>query len=583
MTALKSYLDYYCDRHKPGYAVLVTGPWGVGKTFQVREALKGRRFFYVSLFGLQSPADIYSAVFATMYPDAAKLKKKADANRTVSVGGVPVGEIASNFVGMFIREQADTEGIVIFDDLERCNVPASDLLGVINRYVEHHGCRVIVITHEGELSDGLIKQREKIFGQTIRVQPQVETAYSLFFDTFGTDAGRAVLTDLHGDIIKLFHESGVESLRILRHVLEDCNRLADCIEDKHRANKAAMRELFLLFAALDFERRGNRLEPPDLEERNQAEFHYYLASKDEKATKSAMVEAIHRYTFASLESSILPDQTLKEMLFDGVFDAAAIRAALSNSSYFAEAAELPAWQVVIEFNRREDGEVEAARRTLETEFETRAVVDPGAMLHTFALRFMMAARGILEKNADEIAAECRSYIDDLGAAGKLLPPRPTRFDIDELMLGHGGQAYWVEESYREQFISIAQYLDGARSEAVLASLPDAAPEILKAVEGSSEDFVGLVTFTAKGHMPKYAEVPVFKYIPPTDFVASWMRSHPQNWHPIQTLLEQRVRQDRLAGEVPWLREVARLMGEEADRAGGLRALRIRRHTPRVPD
>ena len=29
---LKSYLDYYIDLDRPGYAVLVTGDWGVGKT-----------------------------------------------------------------------------------------------------------------------------------------------------------------------------------------------------------------------------------------------------------------------------------------------------------------------------------------------------------------------------------------------------------------------------------------------------------------------------------------------------------------------------------------------------------------------
>lgn len=41
MTPLESYLAYYEARHKPGYAVLVTGAWGVGKTFQVQKALAG--------------------------------------------------------------------------------------------------------------------------------------------------------------------------------------------------------------------------------------------------------------------------------------------------------------------------------------------------------------------------------------------------------------------------------------------------------------------------------------------------------------------------------------------------------------
>ncbi|WP_352550474.1 hypothetical protein [Mesorhizobium australicum] len=32
---MKKYLDYYRTRKEPHYAVLVTGDWGTGKTYQV--------------------------------------------------------------------------------------------------------------------------------------------------------------------------------------------------------------------------------------------------------------------------------------------------------------------------------------------------------------------------------------------------------------------------------------------------------------------------------------------------------------------------------------------------------------------
>ena len=37
--ALTSYLDYYKSLERPGFALLVTGAWGSGKTFQVTAAL----------------------------------------------------------------------------------------------------------------------------------------------------------------------------------------------------------------------------------------------------------------------------------------------------------------------------------------------------------------------------------------------------------------------------------------------------------------------------------------------------------------------------------------------------------------
>ena len=53
---LKSYLDYYKDLDRPGYAVLVTGEWGVGKTYQVQKVLAPEEYIYVSLFGLSCNA-----------------------------------------------------------------------------------------------------------------------------------------------------------------------------------------------------------------------------------------------------------------------------------------------------------------------------------------------------------------------------------------------------------------------------------------------------------------------------------------------------------------------------------------------
>lgn len=39
MTHLTDYLSYFQTLKSPGYAVLVTGDWGVGKTHQVRQSI----------------------------------------------------------------------------------------------------------------------------------------------------------------------------------------------------------------------------------------------------------------------------------------------------------------------------------------------------------------------------------------------------------------------------------------------------------------------------------------------------------------------------------------------------------------
>ena len=41
-TQLEHFLNYYKKTESPGYAVLVTGEWGTGKTFQVQQCFLGR-------------------------------------------------------------------------------------------------------------------------------------------------------------------------------------------------------------------------------------------------------------------------------------------------------------------------------------------------------------------------------------------------------------------------------------------------------------------------------------------------------------------------------------------------------------
>ena len=144
-TNLERYLAYYVSRLEPGYAVLVTGDWGTGKTFQVRKALPDERAHYVSLFGLNTPEVIEAQVYTKMHPGKAAARdvaNKADAvNIQIPViGGLSTGGLASAMIDVFIKTEIDNSRPLILDDLERCSVEINIILGLINSYVEHHGC-----------------------------------------------------------------------------------------------------------------------------------------------------------------------------------------------------------------------------------------------------------------------------------------------------------------------------------------------------------------------------------------------------------------------------------------------------------
>jgi hypothetical protein len=71
---ITDYLAYYISfPHPPRFAVLLNGPWGIGKTFLLKSFLNAlgngeKSYVYVSLYGLASVDDIDDALFRAMYP-----------------------------------------------------------------------------------------------------------------------------------------------------------------------------------------------------------------------------------------------------------------------------------------------------------------------------------------------------------------------------------------------------------------------------------------------------------------------------------------------------------------------------------
>ena len=71
---IREYLRYYLNlKSSPGYAVMIRGPWGIGKTFLIRQILDQlfddeKAYIYVSLYGNDAPSEIDTAIFAATHP-----------------------------------------------------------------------------------------------------------------------------------------------------------------------------------------------------------------------------------------------------------------------------------------------------------------------------------------------------------------------------------------------------------------------------------------------------------------------------------------------------------------------------------
>lgn len=592
MTQLEEYLNYYATLNAPGYAVLVTGAWGTGKTFQVKACIPEASRVYVSLYGVQSVEQIHAEVFAAAHPAKAKTRGFLERFRDKDIGAggftVPLGFVP-DIANAMLRNDLKPDRILIFDDLERSGMDLKKVLGAINSYVEHKDFRVIVIAHDDEklLGEDFRIVKEKTFGQTILVEPQIGSAFERFLNSIDKQEARKFVAAHRAQIEDVFLRSKVQSLRILKHAVEDLARLYGALTLKHRGNADAMIELVQIFTALGVEVRSGNLTEKDLRNRRGARMGHLMRSQiksDDKRKPPPLMVADEKYPSIDLENGMLNDDILVATLIEGRYPISKIKASVESSPYFLVPGDVPPWKVVIHFDDLDDETVETAREKMEQQFISREVTDSGEMLHIFSLRMMMAENGILGRTVDEIVDESKAYLNDLLKDGRLPPRGPDWRWYDEFERSYDGFGYWVTEPNAGRFKAIWDHLIASREDALRQTFPQVRKELLRMVREEPKAFLEAVSPTSSGHNP-YANTPLLHEIPVAEFVDAWLGGDQGSWRDVDRALENRFNHGQLERDLKderdWALELLKELDKRSAQGASFGALRIRRLKPRV--
>ena len=314
------FLNEYAKLPSPQYAVLLRGKWGCGKTYFVKHWLaefdKSDKLpanensielkpIYVSLFGMREISDIKSAIDRCVnpffYSKTGKILTIAGriASKIIFKTELDIdkdGKSETSFSGaldslsIFENDNKDeVKGVkfIIFDDLERCQIPMKQLLGFINYFVEHCDCHVVVIGEEKYLDDktqhDLLEFKEKIVGREFEILPDIEAAIKLFVDEpmMATD----FLSKETGMIQLCFECSATHNLRLLRQSLLDFSSLisalpSNLVENNHEY----LRSLLACFIAVYAEYRNIDSHAFIVDWENCA-VNAYVDTKDEESQK----------------------------------------------------------------------------------------------------------------------------------------------------------------------------------------------------------------------------------------------------------------------------------------------------------
>ncbi|WP_416411559.1 hypothetical protein [Pantoea sp. App145] len=582
------YLRFYNSLTKPGYAVLVRGEWGAGKTHTISEVYKDE-MYYVSLFGLTTQKEIYSSVFLSMFPMRSKSKSIAERVKGSTKGTEAVtfgiGNVIGGIADAFIKEEVKNDKVLVFDDLERASLNIKQILGVINKYVEHHDCRVVVIAHDEKIEKEFSETKEKVFGQTLQIVPDIKKALSKFIIT-SQSPGTA--KEIEPYILEVFVASKCQSLRILKHIIEDCLRLYGCLEKRHLEHSVSIRKLFNLFCAFDISFRSGEIESKELSNRIASSIKAYTDKNEEGAEESKYQKMKNKFKSEAVtiefESNILSDDILLSTICNGFFDKESIINHLDTNNYFSTIENIPSWKSLIHFDELTDQDIQVILDKLLEDEKTLNITDDGDILHTFAMKCLLATSGETTTTPTNILNETKKYIDDLRGAGKLPPQsKDIRGDYYNHDNAHG-YGFWILDSYKEEFSTIKHYLQDSRRLSLEDEYPQYANEVLEYMKSDIIKFKEIISRDSN-KLGIYSQIPMMASIEPSRFVDEWLSLPRNNWGSVRQALEYRydtgMLRNVLSDERLWIKKVIAELDVRSSREVGLKRLRITRLTPKV--
>lgn len=186
---MNSFILNYISNDITGRAIMLTGEWGSGKSYYVKNTLKPflehkdngkHKCLIISLYGLSDTFEISKAIYmelrtikksssseaASTAKTVGKIVGKTIFNGLVSKIGFDIGSIEDKDF-QEIYESVDLTGkLVVLEDIERTQIDIIELLGYINNMCENDGVKVLLVTNESELIHYHIEEvKEKEHGK----------------------------------------------------------------------------------------------------------------------------------------------------------------------------------------------------------------------------------------------------------------------------------------------------------------------------------------------------------------------------------------------------------------------------------
>lgn len=520
------YLDHYLDRSPSGEgAVLVRGPWGSGKTHSLKAYLATRdarrlkdepladRHIYASLYGVATHEQLIERIFAARHPLL---------NHTVLRAALESGSRLMNFITRNAAvKQSDGAGlrkfilslrdaVIVLDDLERSILPAKEIMGFLNNFVEHENVKAILVAAEDKIEDRKFEiDKEKLIVRTVEIRSKPEDVYAYFANRLYSSFAKRVALSTKEAVLRDFDAAGLHNLRSLRVALGDFDRMViafdDVLQNSEEAAAELLRQTVVMWAYL----RAGNIKPADFQAPADLALAAYRASTGEEPDRQLdRILAAHR----DIEwlDPVIPTAALASLAATGELDAPVLRETLTRHPLVVGPTLTPAWRRLWRWPQLSTVDFAEVAAQLLGDLDAFRVRHPGEILHVAGTAIDLSLQGY-QLGGRQPVDLLTSYIDDL-AERELLEATFRLHDAIDFS-SHEGLGFAASET--SEFVEIRQHLLGRVEAAVDRRTAAAAEQVLRRL--ATGDFGPLT-----GYAPEdgcFRGVPFLHHIDPGEFAS----------------------------------------------------------------
>lgn len=477
---LETYLNFYINNYNCKHAVLINGKWGSGKTHFIKQKINlwkkdeiaiGKnglqlKPIYVSLYGVSSINEINQKIRAVLNPllhskPVSLLKNLISGSLKIKIDGnennIDESELSIDVDSISLLKGKKVQGnkILVFDDLERCNLDINNLFGYINNFVEHHNCKVILVADEEKLIKKETSEininpysdfKEKLIGQTFTFKPNAQEILERLVPEIEDSYTSITFQKTSNIIADIFEASEIDNLRLLKQGIVDFERFVSFFEKsikKHPKFEEYLQHLSVHFIIVYLEfKSGNKYIDaiPSLaakydkiqEARQQYDSKYYHTIEIHKIKSFFYIIEYSFITFF-INNGYIQKEKLSKYL---------------NTNPFLQS-ELKDWEKLWHWEKLEDNEYNTLIKKVSNEFYSQNEKNPFILTHMASIFISLSKNKIIQIPLKDIVKEYKTQINNITLGDNTTP---FRFPDDD---SSWGKVYREKESI--EFSEIFEY------------------------------------------------------------------------------------------------------------------------------